>query len=46
MVGYILSMNQPMLALCEKLGFTIGESPDDPGARRATLVLAASPSAR
>ena len=40
MVGHIFANNSAMLALCEKLGFTIGESREDPATRRATLSLA------
>jgi hypothetical protein len=35
----MLSMNQPMIKLAEKLGFTIADAPDDPTCRRATLPL-------
>jgi acetyltransferase len=39
MIGQMLSMNQPMIKLSEKLGFTMSEIPDDPTTRRATLAL-------
>jgi acetyltransferase len=39
MVGHILSGNQPMLALCGKLGFRISDSPEDAGMKRAVLDL-------
>jgi acetyltransferase len=39
MIGHILSMNQPMIKLCEKLGFTISDVRDDPTTKRATLEL-------
>ncbi len=40
MIGHMLSQNQPMIRLSERLGFTIGDNPDDPSAKRATLALA------
>ncbi|HLE66083.1 MAG TPA: GNAT family N-acetyltransferase [Burkholderiales bacterium] len=40
MVGHVLSNNQAMLELCSDLGFVIGESPDGPTLKRATLALA------
>ncbi len=42
MVGHVLAANQPMLALCGKLGFRISDHPDDMTLKRATLVLGAS----
>jgi acetyltransferase len=39
MVGHILAANQPMLALCAKLGFRISDHPEDSTVRRATLRL-------
>jgi len=39
MVGHILANNPRMLELCADLGFAIGDAPDDPGQRRATLGL-------
>jgi acetyltransferase len=39
MVGHILATNRSMLTLASSLGFTVGESPDDPTVRRATLTL-------
>jgi acetyltransferase len=42
MVGHVLAANQPMLALCGKLGFQISDHPDDMTLKRATLVLGAS----
>jgi acetyltransferase len=42
MVGHILAANEPMLALCTKLGFQISENPQDASVKRATLPLAAS----
>jgi acetyltransferase len=39
MIGHILSMNQPMIKLSEKLGFAIAEGVDDPTTKRATLAL-------
>jgi acetyltransferase len=41
MVGHILASNEPMLALCSRLGFRIGEHPQDSMVRRATLALSA-----
>jgi acetyltransferase len=40
MVGHILAANQPMLALCAKLGFRISDHPEDATVKRATLALA------
>ena len=45
MVGHILAANQPMLALCAKLGFGISDHPEDSAVKRATLILAAPRSA-
>jgi acetyltransferase len=42
MVGQVLAVNQPMLALCGKLGFEISDHPDDRVLKRVTLVLDAS----
>jgi acetyltransferase len=42
MVGQVLAGNQPMLALCIKLGFEISDHPQDKTLKRATLVLDAS----
>jgi acetyltransferase len=39
MVGHMLSINQPMIRLAEKLGFGIADSPGDPTTKRATLPL-------
>jgi acetyltransferase len=39
MIGHVLAANQPMLALCTRLGFSIGEHPEDSTVRRATLAL-------
>jgi len=39
MVGHILATNRSMITLSANLGFTVGESPDDPTVRRATLTL-------
>jgi acetyltransferase len=39
MVGHVLAANQPMLALCGKLGFSISNHPEDMVLKRATLVL-------
>ena len=37
--GEILSENQPMLALCRAMGFTVKPCPEDHGAMIATLAL-------
>jgi len=37
--GDVLSTNQPMLAFCRKLGFTLGRNPADATVTRATLDL-------
>ncbi len=42
MVGHVLAANQPMLALCGKLGFRISDHADDMTLKRATLVLGTS----
>jgi acetyltransferase len=42
MVGHILAANEPMLALCTKLGFQIADNPQDPAVKRATLPLVVS----
>ena len=42
MVGHILAANQPMLALCGKLGFQIKDHPEDMTLKRATLLLGTS----
>jgi len=39
MIGHILATNRSMLTLSANLGFTIGESSDDPTVRRATMTL-------
>jgi len=38
--GDVLAMNRPMLAFCNRLGFTLSRHPDDPTVTRATLRLA------
>jgi acetyltransferase len=43
MIGHILAQNEPMLGLCVKLGFRIGDHPEDSTVRRATLLLSARP---
>jgi acetyltransferase len=42
MEGHILAGNQPMLALCKKLGFGISDHPEDSATKRARLALDAS----
>jgi acetyltransferase len=37
--GSVLAENTTMLAMCRKLGFTIGVEPDDPGVRQVVLRL-------
>jgi acetyltransferase len=39
MVGHVLAANQPMLALCARLGFRITDSADDGSVKNATLRL-------
>jgi len=39
MVGYVLAANQPMLALCGKLGFLISDRAGDAQVKNATLRL-------
>jgi acetyltransferase len=39
MMGHVLATNDPMLALCARLGFRIGDHPQDATVRRATLPL-------
>jgi len=41
MVRHVLAANQPMLALCGRLGFSIFNHPEDMALKRATLVLGA-----
>ncbi len=41
MIGDVLSGNQPMLGLCQKLGFEASDHPEDAAARRVRLALAA-----
>ena len=40
MVGHVLAANEPMLALCKRLGFQISDHPQDSTVRRAALALA------
>jgi acetyltransferase len=40
-IGHVLAINQPMLALCARLGFRMSDHPEDNSVRRATLELAA-----
>ncbi len=42
MIGHVLAANEPMLAMCAKLGFRISDHPEDATLRRATLDLATS----
>ena len=37
--GDVLAMNRPMLAFCNRLGFTLSRHPGDPTVTRATLQL-------
>jgi len=39
MVGYVLTINEPMLALARKLGFSVGSDPEDPSVRLCRLAL-------
>jgi acetyltransferase len=40
MLGHVLAENRGMLSLCQGLGFVIGDSPEGPMLKRATLALA------
>jgi len=40
MIGYVLAINEPMLRLARKMGFSVGRDPDDPSVRLCTLELA------
>ena len=40
MIGHVLAENRGMLTLCQDLGFVIGDSPEGPMLKRATLALA------
>jgi acetyltransferase len=40
MIGHVLAENRGMLTLCQSLGFVIGDSPEGPMLKRATLSLA------
>jgi acetyltransferase len=40
MVGHVLAENRGMLALCQKLGFGVGDSAEGPMVKRVTLALA------
>jgi acetyltransferase len=42
MVGHVLAENRGMLALCQKLGFSVGDSSEGPMVKRVTLALAAA----
>jgi len=39
MMGHILAQNRGMLSLCVELGFSVGDSPEDPGVKRVVLAL-------
>jgi len=39
MVGFVLSINEPMLRLARKLGFTVGADPEDPSVKLCRLAL-------
>ena len=39
MMGHILAQNRGMLSLCTELGFSIGDSPEDPSVKRVVLAL-------
>ena len=39
MMGHVLAENRSMLALCDSLGFSIGESTEGPQVRRVSLAL-------
>jgi acetyltransferase len=40
MVGYVLAQNRGMLALAQRLGFSVARDPDDPTVRTCRLALA------
>jgi len=42
MAGQVLASNQPMLALCTKLGFELHDHPEDATLKRAMLILDAA----
>ena len=42
MVGYVLAQNRGMLALAQRVGFTVSRDPDDPSVRTCRLPLQAS----
>lgn len=37
--GIVLADNEKMLAMCRESGFAIEDHPDEPGAKKVTLVL-------
>jgi GNAT superfamily N-acetyltransferase len=39
MVGFVLAINEPMLALARKLGFSVRPDPDDPSVKLCRLAL-------
>ena len=39
MIGHVLAENRSMLALCDALGFSNGESTEGPQVRRVSLAL-------
>jgi acetyltransferase len=41
MVGYVLAQNRGMLALAQRVGFTVSRDPDDPSVRTCRLLLQA-----
>jgi hypothetical protein len=41
MEGFVLAVNQPMLRLARRLGFSVSPDPDDPSLRICRLRLAA-----
>jgi acetyltransferase len=42
MVGHVLAENRGMLSLCQKLGFSVGDSSEGAMVKRVTLALAAA----
>ena len=42
MIGHVLATNDPMLSLCVRLGFRIGDYPQDAMVKRATLALSSA----
>jgi acetyltransferase len=39
MEGFVLAVNQPMLRLASRMGFTVSRDPEDPSVRLCRLAL-------